>query len=402
MSGNALTGRRIIMLCFNSEPSPRLWNLYRLFRGMGGSVRFVTWQRVPNDGGRDPPDPGRTVVRLQAPVESWRLIMSMPCYWRKVRGILRELLAEGGQQQTVIVATHIFHLPLALRFRNVVWLYDSGEYYAWDLARYFGLLARVVYPFLYRVEGRILVRMRGIMAIDSKEGWFERQLLRFNPSVKVVPNLPAMADDVSPSSKSQFAMPYAGRRVICYVGGLLERKGLGIALQAVEILSRDIPDLLLLLIGSDRNRTPVAEQVAERGLEGHVQVFGAMPYRELLEQISMAEVGLALHQRDPLYEKVGAFNGRKVFTYMQAGLAVIAPAFGEMGTIVTEVGCGIRVDTENPIVVADGIRELLRDPDRLVRMRRNGRLAFETQYHWERAVETLEPWLAQCCSFPEA
>ena len=389
-----LSVRRVILLCFNRTPTPRQWNTFRLFEDVGEHPGFVVWDRSPGRPGLPDQKEILATVHLRAPTESARLLLAMPRYWQAVSRIIREEI-HSEDQPPILVATHLFQLPLVWRFPRAIWFYDSAEYYAWDVSRYFGPLGPVAWPILRWLEGLALRPMRGILAVDSRGGWFETGLRCFNDSVRMVPNFPALADDGSWKSRIGPEIR-TGRRVICYVGGLLERKGIGVALQALVLLKPRYPDLTLLLVGP--GWTPaLAERVDGLGLRDQVEISGPLSYREMLARIAGAEIGLALHQLDsPLYQKVGALNGRKIFTYMQAGMAILAPCFGEIGRPVVETDCGVLVDTESPAAVAQVLGDLLADRDRLNRLQRHARRAFEEKYNWERAAGEIRPWLRRC------
>ncbi|MHB1544401.1 MAG: glycosyltransferase family 4 protein [Gammaproteobacteria bacterium] len=388
--------RRAVILCFYGDPTPRQQNLFRLFREIGCEPAYVTWDR---SCGRPPSGRSReedlAVIRLAAPTESARLLFVLPEYWRKLGSALHRVIQEDSQAP-IIVATHFCHLPLARRFPRATWLYDAAEYYAYDLSRYFGWLANLIQPLFVYLEGRGMRRMGAVLAVDSRAGWFERQISRYNRSVRVIPNVPALADDPPTEWVQRAATRYGDRRVICYVGGIMERKGLQAALRTVEIIRKDIPNILLLLIGAYRGgHDALAGIVRDGQLSEHVSIIDQRPYREMLAEISRAEVGLALHQRDALYEKVGAMNGRKIFTYMQAGLAVVAPQFGDLGRVVREVNCGILVNTDSTDDIVAAICKLLSDRPLQIHLKSNGRRAFEQFYNWEVVARDLKPWLRE-------
>ncbi|HVC28082.1 MAG TPA: glycosyltransferase family 4 protein [Gammaproteobacteria bacterium] len=390
--------RRAVILCFNASPTPRQQNLFRLLRDMGWRPAYVTWERsgaaktVPRGNGDY-----LAIIRLKAPTESARLLFAMPRYWRELSVVIRRVTREEDAAP-IIIATHFFHLPLMRKLPSALWMYDAAEYFAFDMSRYLGSFSIIAYPLLAYLEGLGIRRMRAVLAVDSRGGWFETHLLRFNRAVRVVPNVPALADDPAPESVEKSAAEYAGRRVICYVGGLMERKGLEAALDAIELVRQDMPDILLLLIGPYRDdHSKLRELLNQRGLSDHIKVTGPLSYREMLVKITGTEIGLALHQRDPLYAKVGALNGRKIFTYMQAGLAVIAPKFGDIGRVVQETECGELVNTENPADISLALKNLLLNDELRLRFKRNGRRAFEQRYNWEAVARELKPWLLECC-----
>lgn len=99
--------------------------------------------------------------------------------------------------------------------------------------------------------------------------------------------------------------------------------------------------------------------------------------------LKIAHVALALQQPVGSFLLVSKGNGRKFFTYMQAGLPIIAPNFGEIGLVVKEERCGILVDTTRPEEIAEAITYLLEHPEEAKAMGKRGRRAIEEKYNWE-------------------
>jgi glycosyltransferase involved in cell wall biosynthesis len=56
---------------------------------------------------------------------------------------------------------------------------------------------------------------------------------------------------------------------------------------------------------------------------------------------------------------------------------------------VEENDCGICVDPLDPLAIADGLRTLMKDPERMKKMGANGREAVEKEYNWDREADRL-------------
>jgi glycosyltransferase involved in cell wall biosynthesis len=76
----------------------------------------------------------------------------------------------------------------------------------------------------------------------------------------------------------------------------------------------------------------------------------------------------------------------KLYSILAAGRPVLAVAAPESDAarIVSESGCGIAADPDDPVAVASAIRELRNDPVRLAEM---GRRARETANKYARVTE---------------
>ena len=114
-----------------------------------------------------------------------------------------------------------------------------------------------------------------------------------------------------------------------------------------------------------------------------------MPYRQMLAHLHHAKIGLALYQYDHTYPYLSVGNARKLFTYMQAGIAIIGPSFGEIGKSVEIARCGVLINAESVKEVADTIIRFLSDSRGTEQMARNGRKAFLESFNWESEQQKL-------------
>jgi glycosyltransferase involved in cell wall biosynthesis len=209
-------------------------------------------------------------------------------------------------------------------------------------------------------------------------------------------NVPAIADDPSPEEIAAAAPPYVGRRVVALTGSLFPDKGLRVALEACALLREQHPDVLFAFIGSLlTSQTEVNGWIESLAIAEHVRFQRSLPYRTLLAHLKHASVGLALSQPARSYSLLGAGNGRKVFTYMQARVPIVAPDFGMVAEVVRRERCGLLVDSSNPEQVARAVDVLLRDHRAATRMGERGRAAFESKHNWEREQARLLRFLQQ-------
>jgi glycosyltransferase involved in cell wall biosynthesis len=190
-------------------------------------------------------------------------------------------------------------------------------------------------------------------------------------------------DDPSEKEIAALKDHYLGCKVVAYVGILKREKGLHVAIDAAALVKEKHPDSLFLFIGSMVDPVNVRTLVSKRGLGKNIRFLPQMGYQQMLAHLHYAKIGLALHQNEHIYPYVSAGNGRKLFSYMQAGVAIIAPDFGEIGNAVDVAKCGILINTGDAEEVANTIIQLLSDPKETARMANNGRKAFLKNYNWE-------------------
>lgn len=379
--------------------SPRQRLIAGALAEMGWSVRVLGWNRNhPRTRAWDQGPWPVEQVCLKARVGSLSLLRVVPRYLRQVVEVLDRNQAGVAPAQRLVVATHLFHLFL-LRRVQALWLYDAAEYFTYQLSTYFGPFSRIFEPLLARVELRLARGLTGIIAADSRNGWLERRYRGKGQRVHVLWNVPALGDDPTPAEIAACRSSYEGRCVIAYAGGISRRKGLDVMLAAHRLVYARRSDALLLLIGPlEHDAAALKKIIRELGIGDAVRMAGVMPYRSMLAHLAHSEVGLALYQSTRGFALTGAGNGRKLFTYMQAGLPIIASNHYDIARSVRDADCGVLVDPGNADAVADKILSLLEDSPRRQRLGQNGRQAFATRWNFEQEGAGLRSWLNQLLS----
>jgi glycosyltransferase involved in cell wall biosynthesis len=380
---------RAVLLTTHPGPTPRQRLLLAALSDLGCRTLTIGWDRSRSD-----PSPRRErddllTVGTRAPLGRPSLLLHHVLYRRALVRALRDLV-RAGDPPRLVVAGHLLHLPLASRFPDAVWIYDCAEFYTETLAEYLGPLRTMGRPLLRAWERRLLRPVAGVLAVDSEAGWLERRLAASGRSVLVVPNYPSRADD-----PPEFPSPFLhGAGVLAYAGGIQEDKGLSVMLESLRRLRLRRPVRLLLVGPIAGSSDALRARVASLGLAEAVEVHPPLPYPELVAFLAArADVGLVPYQPRLLTYGYGARNARKLFTYLQAGLAVLVPESREIARPVLETEAGLAVRTDDPEAVAEALDVLLGDAEALVRRRRRAREAFLERYNWEGFAPTLDGWL---------
>ncbi|HXB58902.1 MAG TPA: glycosyltransferase family 4 protein, partial [Candidatus Acidoferrales bacterium] len=111
--------------------------------------------------------------------------------------------------------------------------------------------------------------------------------------------------------------------VIMYHGSIFPRNGLDLAVDALEMATRSIPNVMLVICG-DNN--PFLEQVMasvkERGFEKAVSYLGRCNHRQIVEAIDKCDIGVIPNRRNTFTEMN---TPTRIFEYLARGKAVIAP-----------------------------------------------------------------------------
>jgi glycosyltransferase involved in cell wall biosynthesis len=207
-------------------------------------------------------------------------------------------------------------------------------------------------------------------------------LARMYPAEKTtaILNYPLLTELKSTTDK-----PYELRdSIITYAGGISRERGAIEMLDAYEIVSasRDVrfalagapsPDSLF----GEMNAHPIWSSVDYRGWVDRV---------DLWELLSSARVGLLLFAPGPNHVAAGP---NKMFEYMAARLPIVASDFPVWREIIKGERCGLVVDPQDPVAIADAIGWLLDHPEDAAEMGARGHDAVLSRYNWERESEKL-------------
>ena len=184
------------------------------------------------------------------------------------------------------------------------------------------------------------------------------------------------------------------RQVIVYFGGLMEKQGVQLAIEALAELRRTVPRARLLVIGGgdvDRARS-LQQLAASLGVSEAVEFTGVIrDHDEALKRIRRCAVGVAPYTDDPdnftRYTDPG-----KPKAYMAAGLPVVMTDVPEVAQLIAHAGAGFVVPYEAR-AFATALERLLTDELLFATCKSRARqLAEEYDWHkiFDRAFEALD------------
>lgn len=180
------------------------------------------------------------------------------------------------------------------------------------------------------------------------------------------------------------ALPYERREELAvYVGWLGDDRGMREMTQAVELAAKTIS--IKLVIGG--KLIPGARGDFQDSRRSNlVEYLGFLTRPQVADLVSRAKIGMVTVL--PGGNNTNA-QPTKLFEYMSAGLPVIASDFPVFRQIVESAGCGILVDPQNPVAIANAMVWLLQNSSQAAEMGRSGRRAVAKRYNWEREAKFL-------------
>ena len=198
--------------------------------------------------------------------------------------------------------------------------------------------------------------------------------------VTVIPNYPRLSDFSEPTARKKNE-----KFVVIYVGGLTERRGIKIILEAIHRL-KERRNISLRIVGGfyDRELERWAHQYDSEN-ELDIDWLGWIDYRELAPVIADSDCGLFVNQPGPRYLKG---LPTKIFEYLIMGLPVVSATGPLLDSLINGKNLGVTVDSTNPESLSDGI-ETLMEHSNLQEMGKRAHDTVKKNYCWEAKEDKL-------------
>jgi len=290
-----------------------------------------------------------------------------------------------------IEALHVHDLPLlgealeAGRKHGIPVVADLHENYPGGLQVWY--TSRLKKATIYRhsrwaaYERRALGKADAVIAVVEES---KRRLegIGIDPGkIFVVPNTAHRKSEQAPVDPLVVER-YRGRFVLSYVGKFSAHRGLDVIVRAMPGLAREVPGVLLLLVG-DRNRPYMRYLeglVEELGCAGSVEMTGWQRFDRIWSYIWASDVCLVPHQRNPHTDTT---IPHKIFQYMMIGKPVIVSDCPPLARVIEDSGAGLVFEHDDPEDFAAKVRLLHGDAELRKRVSDSGRKAFLDRYNWE-------------------
>ncbi|MET0698657.1 MAG: glycosyltransferase family 4 protein [Mycobacterium sp.] len=171
-----------------------------------------------------------------------------------------------------------------------------------------------------------------------------------------------------------------------YIGVMAVQDGVEYIIRALDELvhRRDFRDLIVYLIGSGDDWDRLKQLSEDLQLRDHVVFTGRIPDEPALQILSTADVFLSPDPVNPLNDRS---TMTKIMEYMALGRPIVS--FGLKEARVSAGDSALYVKNNDPVAFADGILQILGDPDASKVMAEVGMSRVATQLSWQKQSENL-------------
>ncbi len=190
----------------------------------------------------------------------------------------------------------------------------------------------------------------------------------------------------NPFSEKMYPYREKGRKIILFVGRLIEVKGIDTLLRAFKIVKDSIPDATLRIVGDGPLASELRKLSDELGL--NVVFTGYKTGKELESEYLGASCFVLPSKPD----RIGQVEtlGVVAIEALSYGLPVIASNLGGIPDIVKNGETGLLFEPGNYTELAARIIEILKNPELAESLVRKGQEHVKTTFSWNAIIEKLE------------
>jgi glycosyltransferase involved in cell wall biosynthesis len=173
-----------------------------------------------------------------------------------------------------------------------------------------------------------------------------------------------------------------GRFVVSYIGTHGMAHALGTVLKAAKLLENE-KDVLFLLVGDGAEREKLLAEKEGLGLS-NVLMLPQQPKEKIPHLLAASDANMVLLRNDPLFKTV---IPSKIFEAMAMERPIILGVDGESRAIIENGKCGIPIEPENHVELAETVMRLYRDRNCCRELGQCGRAYVMQNYSRQRLSE---------------
>ena len=182
-------------------------------------------------------------------------------------------------------------------------------------------------------------------------------------------------------ARAELGLPVSAR-LLCFTGSLRRWQGLDIAIEAIAALPDDVH---LVVAGDGPMRLELASRAHELGLDARIHWLGQVAHAQIPRVLAACDVALAPY---PATRDFG-FSPLKLYEYLAAGIPVVASSIGQIPHVLDGGRWGCLVFPGDPVALAAGVADVLRDPTAAAARAERARLHALAEHSWTNRAQRV-------------
>lgn len=204
--------------------------------------------------------------------------------------------------------------------------------------------------------------------------------------IKMVMNLEDLEHFYSIPIDKTILKQYESYFVVSYIGGFGHHRGIQTAISAMPYVLKEIPNALLLLVGSGANEAELKEMTKNKEVEQAVEFTGWQPFDLVPSYISASQICLIPYV---MSNQTNASAPHKLFQYMAMAKPVVVSSMDSLSRIIRETGAGLVYTAGDAEALAQAITKLYRNDAMRLKRGQSGTKAVQQKYNWQRSSQQL-------------
>jgi glycosyltransferase involved in cell wall biosynthesis len=187
----------------------------------------------------------------------------------------------------------------------------------------------------------------------------------------------------SPDFKLARELGLEEKKVIVYAGNLGYAQGLDVAVEALRIVQQEVQDVVLVFIGDGAEKERLQSLVKDQNIS-NILFLEPQPPEFIARLYTIASAGFVCLKKLPFLE---CARPSKIFPVMASGKPVIFSGAGEGANLIERANAGIVVPPEDPLALADAVRQMVNNENLFTDLGSNGRRYAENHLRWSILVQ---------------
>jgi len=257
------------------------------------------------------------------------------------------------------------------------------------------------YPHLQKLPGKYLISSKIWKKKEEKfvkkasrvivvTGEAKQELIsrtkKADQHIVVVPNTVHKVYYIEANLKKEIIETYKNNFVLLYVGDTGLRRGLQTAIESIGILKDEIPNIKLVIVGSNSSDKILKEQVEDLEIQKHVDFVGWQNESLFPSYIKASDVCISPLHRNLHHDTTYA---NKIFQYMSFAKPLLVSDATSQKNIVERAKSGLIHEAGNFIDFSEKVLELYEVEILRTTLGENGKLFIENEFYWEKTSEKL-------------
>lgn len=325
--------------------------------------------------------------------KSSALVYTIPIYSnllvKKIEHFLIKNAIEVVHIHDIQIAEAAFKATEKLQLKTVLDLHENRP----EIMKFYPHLQKFPGKYLissvkWKVKEEEFIKKAAAVVVVTEESKNEivSRVGKLPESIVVVPNTVHKSYYNKAEINTSIIDKYKNNFVLLYVGDTGLRRGLSTAIQSIATLKDKIPEIKLVIVGSNSSDIFLKQQVEDLKIQNFVDFEGWQNEKLFPSYIMASSVCISPLHRNLHHDTTYA---NKIFQYMSFGKPLLVSDALSQKNIVEKANAGLVHKAEDVLDFTEKVLELYHVDVLQNKFGESGRAFIENEFYWEKTSEKL-------------